>query len=187
MNVRCVYRDFPTSKEKPHHLHPAIAALIWEYQVAVSEKRAPKYELITTKHISKHIEIAIRKYPLWPTILKASDLSSKAYENAQFVWWVPKSDDVDADGDTAMTRKGEVERGADDIVEEHAEDKNAEDEYIDEEEEEEEEDEEDEDHEEHKPGAHIDVYSYLRIITVFRTRASSLAADDQRTRTSATR
>ena len=179
-NVRCVYRDFPTSKEKPHRLHPAIAALIWEYQVALSEKRVPKYELITTKHISKRIDIAIRKYPLWPTILKADDLSSRAYEKAEFVWWVPKSDDVDADGDTAMTRKGEVERGADDVVEEHAEDKNAEDEYVDEEEEE-------EDDEEHKPGAHNDVYSYLRIITVFRTHASSLAADDQRTGTSAAR
>ena len=152
--------------------------------MALSEKRVPNYELITTKHISKRLEIAIRKYPLWPTILKASDLSSRAYEKSQFVWWVPKSDDVDADGDSAMTRKGEVEHGADDALEEHAENKDAEDEYVDEEEEEEE---EEKDHEEHKPGAHNDVYSYLRIVTVFRTCASSLAADDQRTGTSAAR
>ena len=88
-----MYTLYPPPENNPHRVHAAVAAVLWEYQVSQNEKRTPNYEAITTRMIAKRIDAIKKSFPLWPMVLKATNLSSKMMERPDLIWWLPKSEE----------------------------------------------------------------------------------------------
>ena len=151
-HIMDVYESDPSSKEKPHRMHPAASALAWEQREAREQKRPPAYSTITFAQIKRRIAAVPASHPTWPTVLRATDLSAKAEADPKFTWWlVSEEEEVRMMAEQANRREDmgdmqEEEMEEEDAAEDVAED--AEEEKEEEEEEEEEEDEEEEEEEE---------------------------------------
>jgi hypothetical protein len=118
-HVKKVYTDHPQGKNT-HHIHGALAAAAWRYQVAMDKGGYPAYTAITSVEIERRCKANTEENKLWPMILKLLDLSAEALRQPpKMRWWLPESDEdeeVDDCGDGDVNAEKAEEE---DDVEEH--------------------------------------------------------------------
>jgi len=83
-----IFREYPSTSETPHRIHPVLTIVVKGWRRAMREGRSTKLEDISLESVEKSCANLGKKHPSLPPVLCSTDLSTLVDQIPEVQhWW----------------------------------------------------------------------------------------------------